>query len=319
MGKSSNASNGGGAWFYFRPRRRRRGARRADAILSSVSTIAVPIRFGPDQVASWIAAWSDVARIADLRVTIPAGAVLEPCGIVLLAAGIARRRGSGLRTWMSFDPGADDALTRMHEIEFFRELSVEPEATEPAEPGRRGVPLRCIANLEVARRQADATRLLLESAVPTLPPSTVRAAQFVFEELGANVVQHSGAADTGFGLAIADDRRRRIQIAFCDAGVGFRQSLQTNQEFAGRVSGDGEAIRLALDKRVTRGGSGNIGMGLFLLASLAERVRGNLWIATGDALLARRGDSPAADGDEMQRTAGWQGAWLCLDAPVPGW
>ena len=59
-------------------------------------------------------------------------------------------------------------------------------------------------------------------------------------------------------------------------------------------------------------------MGLFLLASFAERVKGDLWIATGDAMLARRA-TEGARAEAMIPTAGWRGAFLCLDAPVPGW
>ena len=181
------------------------------------------------------------------------------------------------------------------------------------------MPLRRIASLAVARSQADATRELLARLVPSIPPSTVRAAQFVFEELAANIVQHSGAAQTGFGMASADPTTKRIQIAFADAGIGFLASLTSNPEFAGRVADDAEAIRLALDKRVGRGGTGNIGMGLFLLSTFADRLQGDLWIATGDALLVRR----AGEGDRrietFEKTAGWRGAFLCLDAPVPGW
>jgi len=274
----------------------------------------------------WIAAWGAVAQTPELRLVLPDSATLEPAGIVLLAAGIARRRLSHLSTWMSSGSGAADAVRVLASVDFHRELGVEPES--PAEPrvspdapggASRAIPMRRIANLGIARTQADATRELLESLVPAVPPSTVRAAQFVFEELAANIVQHSEAPETGFGLAIADPAARRIQIAFADAGVGFLASLTSNPEFAGRASDDAEAIRLALDPRVTRGGSGNIGMGLFLLSSLAERVHGDLWIATGGALLARREGNGGGSSETLSPTAGWTGAFLCLDAPVPGW
>lgn len=292
-----------------------------EAILPSVRTIDIPPRFGPTEVPAWIAAWSSACEAPELRLVLEGSARLEPAAIVLLAAGIARRRALGLRTWMSSTAG--DAFAFLASVDFHRELGVEPEAPTFAGRGRAtshvAVPLRRIASLAVAREQADATRALLESLVPAVPPSTVRAAQFVFEELAANIVQHSGASETGFGLAIADPEARRIQIAFADAGVGFLASLSSNPEFAGRARDDGDAIRLALDPRVTRPGTGNIGMGLFLLSSLAERVKGNLWIATGSSLLARRATSDGAHSETFSPTAGWRGAFLCLDAPVPGW
>jgi anti-sigma regulatory factor (Ser/Thr protein kinase) len=154
---------------------------------------------------------------------------------------------------------------------------------------------------------------------PQESSGTIRAAQFVFEELAANIVQHSGAAQTGFGMAAADPVRKRIQIAFADAGIGFLASLGSNPEFSGRIEDDAEAIRLALDRRVSRAASGNIGMGLFLLSTFADRVQGDLSIATGDAMLVRRSGQGGRRVETFERTAGWRGAFLCLEARVPGW
>lgn len=290
-----------------------------DAILPSVRTLDIPVRFGPDEVPAWLSEWSSAWDAPELRLVLPGTAALEPAAIVLLAAGIARRRSLRLKTWLSSAGG--DAFSFLASVDFHRELGVEPEAPLPGKAtslARSAVPLRRISSLAVAREQSDATRALLESLVPAVPPSTVRAAQFVFEELAANIVQHSGAPETGFGLAIADPNRRRIQIAFADAGIGFLASLSSNPEFAGRVGSDADAIRLALDPRVSRRASGNIGMGLFLLASFAERVKGDLSIATGDALLVRRA-TEGSHAETIASTAGWKGAFLCLDAPVPGW
>ncbi len=307
-------------WIAFDPDRRATVGRAppTDAILPSVRTLDIPVRLGPADVSPWIAAWSAASDAPELRLVLPGTARLEPAAIVLLAAGIARRRTLERKTWISSSGG--DAFAFLASVDFHRELGVEPEAAagSGASEMKPAVPLRRISNLVVAREQADATRALLESLVPAVPPSTVRAAQFVFEELAANIVQHSGAPETGFGMSIADPKRRRIQIAFADAGVGFLASLSSNPEFAGRARDDADAIRLALDPRVSRRGSGNIGMGLFLLATFAERVKGDLWIATGDALLARRA-TEGTPSVTMTPTAGWRGAFLCLDAPVPGW
>jgi hypothetical protein len=60
-------------------------------------------------------------------------------------------------------------------------------------------------------------------------------------------------------------------------------------------------------------------MGLFLLSTFADRVQGDLWIATGDALLVRRAGEGGQRIETSEHTAGWRGAFLCLDAPVPGW
>jgi anti-sigma regulatory factor (Ser/Thr protein kinase) len=306
-------------FIYFPPRGRLRHDRegRRTGILSCMTRIEIPTRFGPEESQGWIRTWSSAQELPGLRVCLPPDARLEPGGIVLLAAGIARRQSRGLKTWIAAD-GGSEALALLHGVDFFRELGVEVEGAPPPTASPRWVALRRLVDLGVSHRQAQATRELLERFVPPIPASTIRAAEFVFEELAANVVQHSRAAETGFGLAVVDPATRRIQIAFADAGIGFLESLQSNPELEGRVAGHAQALRLALDKRVSRGGTGNIGMGLFLLSTLADRLQGNLSIATGDALLVRRAEGEART-EEIVRTAGWNGAWLCLDAPVPGW
>ena len=280
--------------------------------------VDVPGPFGPDEAPSWFRGWSSVRDQPDLTIGLPADARLDAAGIVLLAAGIARRQEKGLRTWIASPSDGGEAITLLHGLDFFRELGVEPEHPPPQLQPPQWVALRRLVDLGAARRQGDSTRELLERFVPTIPASTVRAAHFVFDELAANVVQHSKAAETGFGLAMAAPETRRIQIAFGDAGVGFLESLSSNPEFEGRVQDHGQAVRLALNKSVSRAGTGNLGMGLFLLSTLADRLHGNLWIASGDALLVRRTEGERRV-EEIVPTAGWGGAWLCLDALVPGW
>lgn len=286
-------------------------------MLSPVTSIPIPARWTPRETGAWIGTWAKVHEQEDLHLALPANAQLDCAGVVLLAAGIGKRRSLGMRAWMHAEDGR--ALRFLQDVDFLRELEVDADVGPGAAPAGRAVPLRRIANLDVARRQADATRALLERIVPSMPPSTIRAAQFVFEELAANVVQHSGAAQMGFGMAAADPAAKRVQIAFADAGVGFLESLSSNPEFRGRIADDAEAIRIALDRRVGRGGSGNIGMGLFLLSTFADRVQGDLWIATGNAMLVRKSGEGGRRTETYERTAGWRGAFLCLDAPVPGW
>lgn len=286
-------------------------------MLSPVTSIPIPARLTPHETGAWIGTWAKVLEQPDLHLALPADAQLDCAAVVLLAAGIGKRRSLGMRTWMHAEDGR--ALRFLQDVDFLRELEVDADVEPARAPAGRAVPLRRIANLDVARRQADATRALFERVVPSMPPSTIRAAQFVFEELAANVVQHSAAPQTGFGMASADPGTKRVQIAFADAGVGFLESLSSNPEFSGRIADDAEAIRLALDRRVGRAASGNIGMGLFLLSTFADRVQGDLWIATGNAMLVRRSGEGGRRDATYERTAGWRGAFLCLDAPVPGW
>ncbi len=297
------------------PRRKSfRFGRPADAMLPCVPSWTIPSPFGPRAAAAWFAARARAADEPELVLRVSAGTELEPAGIVLLAAEIARRSEEGHATVLEFEPLAHAALQRLRELDFFRELGL----VEPASPSTppHGVPLRRIGDLALARQLADRTRDLLEAEHADLAPSPVRAAQFVFEELGANIVQHSGRTSTGFGLARADRASGRLQVAFADAGMGYWRSLASNPEFESRIASHAEAIRLALHRRVTRGGRGNMGLGLHLFAELAERLRGETWIASGDALLERDYAASAAPAEREHTIAPSPGAWIVLEVPL---
>ena len=283
-------------------------------MLQHVSSLPLPAVFGPRSVASWLAERASTAAEDGLVLLVRSGTRLEPAGIVLLAAEIARRTEEGHSTALEFEPGSEPALRELADLRFFQELGLT-EPTSPATP-QRCVPQQRITDLRIARALADRTRDLLEREQPDLPPSPVRAAQFVFEELGANIVQHCLRTSTGFGLARADRERGRLQVAFADAGIGYWRSLASNPEFETRIESHAAAIRLALHRRVTRGGRGNMGLGLHLFAELAERLRGDIWIASGDALLERSFADPAGPLEPSLPIDGWGGAWICLDVPL---
>jgi hypothetical protein len=148
-------------------------------------------------------------------------------------------------------------------------------------------------------------------ASPTVLDDVAR----VLEELGANIVQHSGRPDTGFGVALADPAGRGLQFACADGGVGFKASLARNPEFEGRLADDAAAIQLAVQSGVSGvGGRTNAGRGLPMLVDLSDRLRADLWILTGEALWHR-----FTSGRERRTTVAivppYAGAWICLDAP----
>lgn len=283
-------------------------------MLPPVPALPLPTSFGPRSIASWLAEFAPTHSADRLTLVVRSGTRLEPAGIVLLAAGIARRSEEGRATTLEFENGTEAALRELVDLRFFPELGLA-EQGQPATP-ERCVPLRRITDLRTARLLADRTRDLLEREQPDLAPSPVRAAQFVFEELGANIVQHSGRTSTGFGLARADRERGRLQVAFADAGIGYWSSLASNPEFEARIASHADAIRLAQHRRVTRGGRGNMGLGLHLFAELAERLRGDTWIASGDAWIERSFADPAGPVEKCLPIAAWNGAWICLDVPL---
>jgi hypothetical protein len=174
-----------------------------------------------------------------------------------------------------------------------------------------------VPDLKAARLMADAVSDAMSKVEPSPSPSVVRMARFVFEELGANVVQHSGRPATGYGCAVIDPEHRRLQLAFADAGIGFRASLQRNPELEGRIVDDAEALQLAVSPRITGTSTPrtNMGIGLKMLTDFSDLIDGELWIVSGSALLQRR----TVAGQRTFLTSSvpaWQGSWLNLSGPV---
>ncbi len=128
-----------------------------------------------------------------------------------------------------------------------------------------------IVDLRIARSQAEAQAERFEREAPAAAPSVVRALRFVFEELGANIVQHSGAPATGFGsvapardgveLALAD-RIGRSALASADGAArsqgrdgpqraGLSRRVRVLARAVDPCASDSRAVGLARDTRVT--------------------------------------------------------------------
>lgn len=168
-----------------------------------------------------------------------------------------------------------------------------------------------------ARRAADQVADALVAKSPALSPSVVRMVRFVFEELGANVVQHSAAPRTGIGWADIDTQTRRFTMSFADAGVGIRASLQRNPELAGRIADDAEALQLALSPRISGTGASrsNMGWGLKALVDLSDLLNAELYIASGTAMLTRR-SSAGQRTNVIREIPEWRGCWIALEAQI---
>lgn len=275
----------------------------------------LPQSMWPRQFGDWTRAWSTAEGAEALRIVLPPASFVSPCLVAPLAAGIASRRARSLpTTFLGEDP---DSLRYLQRIDFFRALDITVEEGFDRHETASLVPLQRITSTAVARSLSGALGDFLEGQLGEGSSSVLRFARFVFEELGANVVQHSRASETGFGLAQAWRASSRFQFAFADAGVGFLASLQENREFTGRIADDGEALQIALEGGVSRRGAGNIGMGLSLLKELTDRLGGELFLASGEALLHRRTIATGARASSVSKIAPWQGAWICVEATLP--
>ncbi|MDZ4773281.1 MAG: hypothetical protein SGI72_09125 [Planctomycetota bacterium] len=278
------------------------------------ATIRVPSVLVAEHAAAWFETWSSVRDARSLHVILPSDARLDPAGQSWLSAGIAGRAARGKPTSMAYDPSSP-AARELHDLDFFHVLGVElmPVFERPF-PEATAVKLRRIETEKIATELARETADCLADRFARFPSSRRRAAAFLFEELGVNIVQHSGAPRTGFGLARGFASEHRLQLSFCDAGVGFLASAQRHPEFAGRLTDEGAVLSLALEKGVSFSNStANSGFGLSLLRRLSDELDAHIWLASGNALL-HRWSLGGKRVTVVTQTAGWRGAWVCLDA-----
>lgn len=180
-----------------------------------------------------------------------------------------------------------------------------------------GIILGAITSLHLARTAADAVEKSFQDRVPAISPSFIRMARFVFEELGANVVQHANAAQTGYGWADLRLPSRAVHLAFADCGIGILASLQRNPELQGRVADDAAALQLALTARVSGTGPArtNMGWGLKALVDLSDLLDGDLYVASGSALFTRR-TLAGQRTNVIRAVPPWQGVWISLEAQL---
>lgn len=263
----------------------------------------------PEELLSRLAAVPALESDPELSVRVHHGTSDDRASVFIsLASVVAARQLEGLSTRVELDGDYNP-------LEWDMPASTRPDArlgsSSPLHAWRR------ILDLKTARELAEDSTDALERRIPGLSPSVLRMARFVFEELGANIVQHSGRPQTGFGVIHVREGGKRLEIAFADRGVGFRKSLQRNPELEGRIADDAEALQIAITPRITGATSprSNMGIGLSMLVQFADLLGGELWIASGNASLSRRTVGGTRT-NVIRSTPGWQGSWLSFDAPL---
>jgi hypothetical protein len=81
-------------------------------------------------------------------------------------------------------------------------------------------------------------------------------------------------------------KRKTIEIAIVDLGVGVRRSLAHNPDYAG-IATDVGAIRTALEPRVSSTPERNAGIGLYITNLLLHSNGGQLLVRSGRGAILR--------------------------------
>ncbi len=136
----------------------------------------------------------------------------------------------------------------------------------------------------------------------------ISSVQYTVSEIIDNVFHHANSPINGIVCAQAYPNLRRVEISIVDCGDGFYKSLQANDQLARKFSTPLEAIKLAIERKVTGRPSINAGEGLFFATELIKANKGNMVIYSEDGLLY------IDDGDEHFKTVPyWKGSIVSLN------
>ena len=106
----------------------------------------------------------------------------------------------------------------------------------------------------------------------------------ILDELFANIADHSHAKGTAFSFINYNESEKRIYAAFCDFGIGIRQSLSKS---SGDVPPD--AIRFATTKGVSaKSNSHNRGFGLDIVLEGVRQSGGSIRILSDNELFVAK-------------------------------
>ncbi|MHB0913867.1 MAG: hypothetical protein ACYC2Y_10565 [Armatimonadota bacterium] len=130
-----------------------------------------------------------------------------------------------------------------------------------------------------------------------LPPEFSKVAVPTIQELMDNVFHHAESSVNAIVCAQAYEGTR-VELAIADCGIGFRKSLMRNQDLVGKCETGRDALRLAVQPKVTGRPDHNAGEGLFFITELAKQNHGEMIIYSDDGIMNIRngrvvtGDAP---------------------------
>lgn len=261
--------------------------------------VEVPAHFDDrsfDQFAQALGAWPPGER---LLVDARAVQWASPYGLVgLLTAGQALAEARVERPLLTV-PASEDVRRYWARIGFF-EFAAElfeihgkvprATATGPSDVLLDVTPIRATEDVhQVVQKISENASRIIHGELGLEAKATMRFSM-ALSEACQNIVEHAG---TGGWVAVqAYTFRRRlgrrvVVIAVSDAGVGFRQSLEsTHARRFGERWGDGTALEAALIQGVSRFRDPGRGQGLQFIKRFLDQWQGKISIRSGTARLS---------------------------------
>lgn len=112
--------------------------------------------------------------------------------------------------------------------------------------------------------------------------------QYLIAEILNNVADHSGSSSGGFAMAQYYPKKRKVQVAVADSGIGFLKHI--NNAFP-EITTDEEALKKAIEMGVTAssnriyGHERNAGYGLYALLQIIKETKGQVVIISHTGIL----------------------------------
>ncbi len=283
-----------------------------------MNTIVIPEEFTPWNVMDWLQNWERVARVPLLRIDFSHCTFCGTGGIAMLASCLSHRRNHCLNTAIIINP-EHDVFRYLSQIDFFESLGVHTAEQEGQDDiNGRYVPLKGITTEIEARDIATQIINFIREQVDEMPTSLFNYSRFLLDELGANIVQHAEAGNTGFGVGQAYTQQGILECAYSDYGIGILGSLSKNLEFLSRIEHDEEAIRLAIEDEVSSNPDHrrNMGAGLYECDRICRRLNGELWVLSGTACLYKKYHKKVCRVDKTVSVPHYHGTWICFRLPL---
>ncbi len=273
-----------------------------------------------DNAPQWLARLEPLwaAPTAPRRVHVDLGGVtfIWPSAIALLASAILRLRQLHAGTPPTLSrPRSNSVDTYLNRIGFY-ELVGQPVAYpwRRHDPGGRFLP---VVQAKTEREGEENVREVLEILRQNLEAvgAIYDALQYALLEVVNNVFHHARSPTHAVLCAQSYPRQQRVELAVADTGRGIPASLRDNPALRGKFRTAAEAVRLAVQPRVTGRPEHNTGEGLFFTVEFVKRNGGDAHIHSRDgALWIRAGQERAGPGPF------WPGTWVALrfrtDRPV---
>jgi hypothetical protein len=228
---------------------------------------------------------------------------VEPAGLCGLAALlellISRSRIVGVRL------SGHNVPAYLERMDFFRifghriETNVDVAALEERRRGNPGTLQELISFHSEEEIPGIINRIseILENKEYRLRERTAICA--TLSEICANAVEHGRspfgayAAVQAYQHIVSGGRERRgeeVLVAIADGGVGVRETLSRNPEYAEHTASDNDALRHALKMGVSGTGEIGRGGGLAVVGQIAARAGGSLSLRSGSGRVTFYGD-----------------------------